>query len=139
MLVQCALVGSGVLFVATVGLWVARAIAKRSRTRRYRKMMLECRFTLPDEKNAYLRNRLQTALAVSEGEYSPPDLRFLQAKKMLYALAEKKLTAADGLIARKLRKDMGMYASKEYFTKNEPTKIAGTLSRLLTLCAKYGV
>ena len=106
--------------------------------RRYRKPPIEVDIFLPDDKNEYLRQRLQTTLAVSE-EYSSPDADFLHAQKLLYSLGEKKLTAADSLIARKLRKEIGMYATKEYFAQTEKGEIATLFSRVLTLCAKYDV
>ena len=106
--------------------------------RRYRKPPIEVDIFLPDDKNEYLRQRLQTTLAVSE-EYSSPDADFLHAQKLLYSLGEKKLTAADSLLLRKLQKDVGVYATKEYFSQSDKGEIATTLSRVLTLCAKYEV
>ena len=111
---------------------------KNAKVRKYRKPQVEVDCLLPDEKNDYLRHRLQTTLAVSE-EYSSPDAEFLHAQKLLYSLGEKKLTAADSLIARKLRKEIGMYAAKEYFAKTEKGEIATLFSRILTLCAKYDI
>ena len=108
------------------------------KVRRYRKPPIEVDVLLPDDKNEYLRQRLQTTLAVSE-EYSSPDAEFLHAQKLLFSLGEKKLTAADSLIARKLRKEIGMYATKEYFAQTEKGEIATLFSRVLTLCAKYDV
>ncbi len=116
--------------------------AKRERTNRYRKMSEETKYVLPDSRNDYLRSRLQTVLAVAEvaeADVSEADARFLHAKKLLYSLAEKKLSAADSLLMRKLQKDVNAYAVREYFAKGDKANIAGVLSKILTLCAKYDV
>ena len=113
--------------------------AKRERTNRYRKMSEETKYVLPDGRNEYLRSRLQTVLAVSEADVSEADARFLHAKKLLYSLAEKKLSAADSLLMHKLQKDVNAYAVREYFARGDKANIAGILSKILTLCAKYDV
>ncbi len=109
-----------------------------AKVKKYQRPPIEVDVLLPDDKNEYLRHRLQTSLAVSE-EYTLPDAEFLHAQKLLYSLGEKKLTAADSLIARKLKKEMGVYATKEYFAQNEKGEIATLFSRILTLCAKYDI
>ena len=113
--------------------------AKRERTNRYRKMSEETKYVLPDGRNEYLRSRLQTVLAVAEADVSEADARFLHAKKLLYSLAEKKLSAADSLLMHKLQKDVNAYAVREYFARGDKANIAGILSKILTLCAKYDV
>ena len=130
--------------LATMGLlvgviWIARVWAKTKRENRYVEMWKQSQYVIPDGKNEYLRSRLQSALAVSEGESVPVDAKFLYARKMLCALSEKKLSGADSLIVRKLEKDVGRYAMKDYFSMNERGDIAGVLSKLLALCAKYEV
>lgn len=128
-----------------IGVWLGgillltvRLLVRRIKIRKYRRPSVEMEYLLPDAKNEYLRHRLQTSLAVSE-ECSSPDAEFLHVQKLLYALGEKKLTAADSLIVRKLKKEVGMYASKEYFTQNDKGELATVFSRVLTLCAKYEI
>ena len=123
--------GGAALFAFTVEI-------RKKRMRRYQRSSMEIESLLPDSKNEYLRHRLQTALAPAE-TCSPPDAEFLHARKLLYSLGEKKLTAADSLLLRKLQKDVGVYATKEYFSQSDKGEIATTLSRVLTLCAKYEV
>ena len=111
---------------------------RRRRIKKYHRSSTGIDCLLPDAKNQYLRHRLQTTLAVSENA-SPPDAEFLHVRKLLYLLGEKKLTAADSLIVRKLQKDVGLYSSKNSFTQSDRGEISTALSRILTLCAKYEV
>ena len=94
---------------------------------------------LPDRQNEYLRSRLQTALAQTKGENVPCDAKLSKAEKLLRELKRKKLSGADSLLVRKLQKEIGMYASKEYIAPYKKEKIPASLTMLLTLCAKYEV
>ncbi len=112
---------------------------KRACEERYRRVEQEAQYVLPDSRNEYLRSRLQTALAVSEETRTPSDAKFLHARKLLYALSEKRLSGADSLLLHKLQKEVGRYSTKEYFSVYEKSEIADALGKLLILCAKYEI
>lgn len=138
-MVYTAVIATILLFtgvVLTVGVHVR---CKRERTERYRAVGKAAEVTLPDSRNEYLRARLQTALAVSSEEYTAPDVSLLHAQKLSYLLSEKRLSGADSLIVRKLQKELGVFAAKEYFSVYEKGELSSLFSKLLTLCAKYEV
>ncbi len=112
---------------------------RRAAERKYRAAEKEQAEVLPDSRNEYLRSRLQTTLAVTTEECLPSDANLLHAQKLLCALTEKRMSGADSLIARKLQKDLGRYASKDYYSAYERGELSGLLSKLLTLCAKYEI
>lgn len=120
-------------------LWVRFLVLKKLQERRFLEVEREAKYALPDMQNSYLRDRLQTALAVSEGELEENDVGFLHAKKLLYALSEKRLSGADSLIVRKLQKDVGRYEANEYLPSSEKRNITTIFSKILSLCAKYEI
>lgn len=129
----------GFVVLVVAAAWGVVFFRRRGMERKYRTQKGRIEECLPDSRNEYLQMRLQTALAVASEERLPTDANLLHAQKLLYALTEKRLSGADSLIARKLRKDLGRYAMKEYCSAYEKGELSGLLSKLLTLCAKYGV
>ena len=105
----------------------------------YRMQDKEAQVCLPDSRNKYVRSRLETALGGLEDQRLPVDARFLHARKLLYALSEKRLSGADSLLLHKLQKEVGRYSTKESVSVYETEEISNSLSKLLTLCAKYEV
>ena len=128
-----------VIAAAIVAVWSVMMVRRKRAENKYRVQKGRMEERLPDGRNGYLRMRLQTTLAVASEERLPTDANLLHAQKLLYALTEKRLSGADSLIARKLRKDLGRYAMKEYYSAYEKGELSGLLSKLLTLCAKYEV
>ena len=128
-----------VIAAAIVAVWSVMTVRRKRAENKYRAQKGRMEERLPDSRNGYLRMRLQTTLAVASEEQLPTDANLLHAQKLLYALTEKRLSGADSLIARKLRKDLGRYAMKEYYSAYEKGELSGLLSKLLTLCAKYEV
>lgn len=124
---------------AVAVLWVRFLVLKKLQERRFLEVERAAKYALPDAQNGYLRDRLQTALAVSEGELEENDVGFLHAKKLLYALSEKRLSGADSLIVRKLQKDVGRYEANEYLPSSEKRNITTIFSKILSLCAKYEI
>lgn len=132
-----ALLTAGV--AAAVGGGAVCVRRRRQAVQKYRAAEKEQVEILPDARNEYLRSRLQTTLAVAAEEQLPSDANLLHAQKLLYTLLEKRMSGADSLIARKLQKDLGRYAAKEYYSAYERGELSGLLSKLLTLCAKYEI
>ena len=132
----------GIVLLLSLSVGVALGAAWRKRKEKnatYRAAARAADERLPDGRNGYLRSRLQTALAESEAVKMPCDAFLTQAEKLLRELKRKKLSGADGLLARKLQKEIGMYASKEYISPYEKEKIPASLTAILTLCAKYEI
>ena len=118
---------------------INRLMMKRRREAAFRRVEREGKCCLPDVGNDYLRSKLQTSLAVSEGALEENDVGFLHAKKLLYALSEKRLSGADSLIVRKMQKDVGRYEANELLPSGEKRNVAHLFSKLLSLCAKYEI
>ena len=132
--------GLFLLLVVLLGVAVCAALRKRKeKNEAYRRAGRIAEERLPDRQNKYLRSRLQTALAQSKGDCIPCDAKLSGAEKLLRELKRKKLSGADSLLVRKLQKEIGMYASKEYIAPYKKEKIPASLTMLLTLCAKYEV
>ena len=126
-----------VTVVGAVAFWVAR-YRRYEREKGYLAQEAQLKNALPDSRNQYLRTRLQT-LGAFEEERLPLDMRFLHARKLLYALSEKRLSGADSLLFHKLQKEVGRYSAKESVSVYETEEISSSLCKLLTLCAKYEV
>jgi hypothetical protein len=124
--------------VAAVVFGVA-SYRRKQREKEFRRQGSVAEFGLPDSRNQYLRSRLQTTLSVGEECRLPVDVRFLHARKLLYALSEKRLSGADSLLLHKLQKEVGRYSTEETVSAYETEKISAALSKLLSLCAKYEV
>ena len=129
----------GCLGVAFISFSVFRFLRKREREMEYRMQDKEAQVCLPDSRNKYVRSRLETALGGVEDRRLPVEARFLHARKLLYALSEKRLSGADSLLLHKLQKEVGRYSTKESVSVYETEEISNSLSKLLTLCAKYEV
>ena len=129
----------GCLGVAFISLSAFRFHRKREKEMEYRLQDKESQICLPDGRNEYVRSRLETALGGAEQRRLPVDARFLHARKLLYALSEKRLSGADSLLLHKLQKDVGRYSTKESVSVYETEEISAALCKLLTLCAKYGI
>lgn len=134
-----AILVAAVLFGGLALIGAMKIKSGRERTKKYRAVEQEARYVLPDSRNEYLRARLQTSLAVSSEECTAPDVSLLHAQKLTYLLTEKRLSGADSLIVRKLQKELGRYAAKEYFSVYEKGELSTVFSKLLSLCAKYEV
>ncbi|MBQ2740769.1 MAG: hypothetical protein IJF39_04025 [Clostridia bacterium] len=124
--------------VAAVGFGLALQ-RRRERAKAYLVEEMRLQAALPDSRNKYVRSRLETALGGLADQRLPLDARFLHARKLLYALSEKRLSGADSLLLHKLQKEVGRYSTKESVSVYETEEISNALSKLLTLCAKYEV
>ena len=129
----------GCLGVAVICVLTLRFHRKREREMEYRRQEAGSQVYLPDHRNEYLRSRLETALGGAVEARLPVDVKFLHARKLLYALSEKRLSGADSLLLHKLQKEVGRYSTKEAVSVYETEEISTTLCKLLTLCAKYEV
>ena len=129
----------GCLAVAVICLSVLRFHRKRELEMGYRRQEARAQASLPDSRNDYVRSRLETVLGGRIETRLPVDAKFLHARKLLYALSEKRLSGADSLLLHKLQKEVGRYSTKESVSVYETEEISASLSKLLTLCAKYDV
>ena len=129
----------GCLGVAVISFSVLRFYRKRELEMGYRQQDARSQNALPDSRNGYVRSRLETALGGRTETRLPADAKFLHARKLVYALSEKRLSGADSLLLHKLQKEVGRYSTEESVSVYETEEISTSLSKLLTLCAKYEV
>lgn len=112
---------------------------KREKEMEFRLQEKQAQNCLPDSRNEYIRTRLEVGLSGASEARLPVDVKFLHARKLLYALSEKRLSGADSLLLHKLQKEVGRYSTEQSVSVYETEEISITLCKLLSLCAKYEV
>ncbi|MBQ8320305.1 MAG: hypothetical protein IJX81_05435 [Clostridia bacterium] len=128
--------GGGVLLL-TGALAVRRRARFLKKRREEKKRRVE--FMLPDDKNGYLRLRLDTALKPREEEKSETGVRLEYVQGLLAKLKAAPLAALERLQTEELSKQIALYCARERLTAEEQRALGDCFSQLLKTAAKYGV
>lgn len=134
-----ALLEGGIALVWLIS-WL-RKKAKARRKKRYRKI----EYTLPERNNSYIRDRLQTALQMSnridEGVYSREEigLRFGYAQNLVKGLQGEPLTVVERAEVNEMLKILSVCFEKEEWSRAELITLNDIFMRLLKLSAKYEI
>ncbi len=146
-----ALAAEGVLFGVLYGLLFAYLTLKSKRAERKAKREEEKRrlqFVLPDKENAYLRDRLHTALKAAETgsekkEFSADKksvgVRLSYARKMVAKLKEAPLSPIERLDIEEMARTVVLLERKGRWSGTEIKMINEIFTCLLKLSAKYEV
>lgn len=128
----------GFLFILLFAVLVlARRVSERKQRRAEIKRRLE--FALPDRDNAYLRERLQTALNTERQGGVTPTPSFSHARVLLAKIKEAPLTKAERLEWNELASSFELYLTKPTLRAEEVRAVNDLFSRILKLSAKYAV
>ncbi len=136
-------IAGGTLYLCvfcSIALWTKREKRKNERTEQARRL----KYALPDRENAYVRARLNTVLRTPEIPAEEPSVaekyfRLEHARKMLTAVREKELSAAERLETDELASILTIYARKERVNAEDLRIINDAFLRILKLSAKYEV
>ncbi len=115
----------------------ARARAKkRARIQAARRL----EYTLPDERNEYVRERLQTTLSTDEHkEETGAFVRVRYARRMLVLLKGSPLSPVERLDVEEMEKALALYDEDKRWSGEEMKAINEIFARLLKLSAKYEI
>ncbi len=109
---------------------------KRARIQAARRL----EYTLPDEHNAYVRERLQTTLSAREGrEETGASVRVRYARRMLTLLKGSALTPVERLDVEEMEKALALYDEDKRWTGEDMKAVNEIFARLLKLSAKYEI
>ena len=99
------------------------------------------KFLLPDSKNSYLRDRLQTGLCVKMEEEIPAEQAFQLTfvRHTLTKLKEKDLAPADRVEAESIGEELASFCGQKTLTCAQLRIVNFRFARLLKLAAKYAV
>ncbi len=120
-------------------------LVKKSKERRERRLQATRRlqYTLPDERNEYLKSRLHTALRTEEPQrYADKEnvgVRLRYAKKMLSLLKESPLSPVERLDVEELDGVIAAYRGREKWSSEDVKAVNEIFARLLKLSAKYEI
>ncbi len=126
-----------VLFLCVGGVLLLRAAKQRKHARIRAAKKLE--YTLPDERNEYVRERLQTALRPMERESVGAPVRVRYAQNLLAQLKGSPLSPVERLDIEEMEKTLALYREEELWQGEELQSINEIFARLLKLSAKYDV
>lgn len=145
------LAGEGVLFGILYGilfaylLITARIKARKARREEYKRRL---QFVLPDKENAYLRDRLHTALKTIEGNGERKELstdkksvgvRLRYARRMIARIKGAALSPIERLDVEEMSRTLLLMEQKGRWSNGEVKMINEIFSCLLKLSAKYEV
>ncbi len=121
------------------------ALSRRRKERRRRRLQAarKLEFTLPDERNEYVRSRLRTTLRAE----TPPKtvdkdsagVRLRYAKKMLSLLKESPLSPVERLDVEEMDGVVALYKGRERWSSEDMKAVNEVFARLLKLSAKYEI
>ncbi len=118
------------------------SLLKARKTRRIQAKR-RLRYTLPDERNDYVKSRLHTALRAEEGEKyvnrESVGVRLRYAKKMLALLKESPLSPVERLDVEELDGVIAAYQAREKWSSEDVKAVGEIFARLLKLSAKYEI
>jgi hypothetical protein len=98
-------------------------------------------YTLPQRENGYIRERLNTALHISEGQDCAKQarVRLGYARILLGKVKAAPLSVAERLQTEEMDKAFALYRGKTLWTAEELRGLNDLCSVLLKLSAKYAV
>lgn len=134
-----AILGGALYIVLFCTLTVRAGVLARKRRRAAIERKLQ--YTLPVQGNSYVRERLNTALRVSENaeEGEKALLEFSHAQKLLLKVKAAPLSTAERLETDELAELISLYLKKERFGAEDIRIVNDAFARLLKLSAKYTV
>lgn len=131
-------------YVALGVIWTKNK--KRAKAKRWKDTEKEYRFTLPQQDNTFIRERLNGAL--KQDEKTRPqdavllkdmDLRLDYTRKTIAKLKASALSPADRLEVNRISKTVTFFALKNALSPVETRSLNDCFARLLKLSAKYAV
>ena len=131
--------GGIVYLLLFAALTARKAILMRKEARAQVEKRLQ--YTLPQRENGYLRERLNTALRVQDGEGNGRQMRLRlgYARALLYKVQSAPLTVAERLQVKEMHAAFALYRGKEVWTAEELCCVNELCAALLKLSAKYTV
>lgn len=132
------IVGGGIAILAMV--FAGRYLAKRRAKKGQKRENRQVEFTLPEERNTYVRARLHTALNTerADGEESRA-VELAYARELLCRLKNAPLATAERLEIDELGRALAVYGEKKTWSAYDLRAVNDCLGRLLRLSAKYTV
>lgn len=121
------------LFAVTARASVAQRMAEQAKIER------ATYYTLPARDNGFVRERLHTVLNESSELGENVAISFGFVRRMATQLKNEKLSLTESLEIEELSKLLALYMKKETFTTEDVNALNDGFSRVLKLCAKYGV
>ncbi len=114
----------------------ARARAKkRARIQAARRL----EYTLPDEHNEYVRERLQTTLSTKERKETGAFVQVRYARRMLTLLKSSALSPVERLDVEEMEKALALYDEDKRWNGEAMKVVNEIFARLLKLSAKYEI
>lgn len=134
------LVFAGGIYLLLFGvISLRKAIAERKKNRA--EIARRVQYTLPQRENGYVRERLNTALHISDGHdcAKQAHVRLGYARVLLGKVKAAPLTVAERLQTEEMDKTFALYRGKSLWTAEELRSLNDLCAALLKLSAKYAV
>ena len=131
------IIGGGVVICTLLfsGLVYGKAHSKKAAKKEVRQV----EYSLPDNRNSYVRTRLNTALKIENEEEESRAVELAYARELLCKLKNAPLAAAERLEIEEMGRALAVYGEKNTWSAYDLRAVNDCLGRLLRLSAKYTV